>query len=529
MTNPLAILVAFSVVGCSADSVASQHPAFECPDGAINRTYEYRWQAFRRHCVKTPEGWVVTEFLPKVGWAGKYNTIVCPAGHHLREARWMHDGTIAADYARFWFGTNGVHRSKYCTWLGSAILDVVRVTGDEKLAVGLLDSIVGLFESWETNTVVCKTFPRGEPFPVGGDGKGMFTCTDDREGCELTLSGDGYRPLFNSAMYGEAKAIAEMARLANRPDLAARFSRKASAMERNIREKLWNSDVEFFTAMATNCIRSNVRELHGYAPWYFGMSLPDKASAWRQLLDENGFAAPFGLCFAERRASGFRIEYSGHPCQWNGPSWPFATSIALTGLAHALADNAAGSVGKDSFVHLLGQYAAQQIRKTEDGRTIPWVDENLDPFTGEWIARKILMDRGCKGERGEDYNHSTFADLVIAGLCGVHPHLDGVLELRPLIPEGWEYLKLQNVKVRGHMVSIYWDRFGSRYGKGAGFSVYADGRTVYWSNAPQRCHVLYDNAMQPVSMTAGGDGLLEDYAARMPRTFCGDRPCGRCG
>ena len=473
-----------------AAAPAGAVPKFECPDTAINRTYEYRWRAFGHHCDKTPDGWVITEFLPKVGWAGKYNTIVCPAGHHLREARWMHDTSVAADDARFWFSTNGVHRFKYCSWLGSSLLDVVRVTGDAKLAVDLLNPIVEMYESWETKPIFFKTFDEKDVFPMGGDGKGMFTSTDNREGSELSLSGDGYRPLFNSAMYGEAKAIVEIARMAKRPDLVARFSRKAEVLEKGILGKLWNQDVRFFTTVATNGLRNNVRELHGYAPWYFGMSLPEKASAWDQLLDEKGFAAPYGLCFAERRAKGFTISYEGHPCQWNGPSWPFATSIALTGLAHALADNTAGSLGKDAFARLLGQYAAQQVLKTKDGKTIPWVDENLDPFTGEWIARKMLKAAGAKGERGEDYNHSTFADIVIAGLCGVHPHLDGTLELRPLVPVSWDYLRLEDVKVRGRMISIYWDRTGGRYGKGAGFFVYADGEEVYRAGAPQNCRLF---------------------------------------
>ncbi len=470
-----------------AAAPAGAVPSFECPDDAINSTYEYRWQAFGRHCEKTPGGWVITEFLPKVGWAGKYNTIVCAAGHHLREARWMHDKTVASDCARFWFSTNAPHRAKYSTWLGSSLLDVVRVTGDFALATNLLDDVVALYDSWETQPVFFKTLDGTSVFPMGGDGKGMFTSTDDREGSEMSLGGDGYKPLFNSAMWGEAKAIVEIARLANRPDIAAKFSRKAETLEKGIREKLWNSEAGFFTTMTTNGVRGAVRELHGYAPWYFGMYLPEKADAWNQLVDENGFAAPFGLCFAERRAPGFKISCEGHPCQWNGPSWPFATSIALTGLAHALADNAAGLLGKAAYVKLLHQYAAQQVRKTEDGKAIPWIDENLDPFTGEWISRKMLKAAGAEGERGEDYNHSTFADLVIAGLCGVHPHLDGTLELRPLIPESWDCLRLENVKIHGRMVSLYWDRKGARYGKGAGFSVWSDGTEVFRAGAPTRC------------------------------------------
>ena len=470
-------------------------PAFECPDETINSTYAYRWQAFGRHCEKTPDGWVITEFLPPVRWAGKYNTIVCAAGHHLREARWMHDASVAADYARFWFSTNAPHRTRYSTWLGSSLLDVVRVTGDMALATNLLDGVVAAYDSWETQPVVFKSFDEKSTFPMGGDGKGMFTSTDNREGSELSLSGDGYRPLFNSAMYGEAKAIVEIARMAKRPDLVARFSRKAEILERGIREKLWNPQVGFFTTMTTNGVRGTVRELHGYAPWYFGMYLPEKANAWRQLLDDKGFAAPCGLCFPERRAPGFRIAYSGHECQWNGPSWPFATSIALTGLSHALADNAAGSLGKDSFVQLLHQYAAQQVRKTDDGKVIPWVDENLDPFTGEWISRKMLKTAGAEGERGEDYNHSTFADLVIAGLCGVHPNLDGSIDFRPLIPLDWEYMKLENVLVGGRLISMYWDPIGVCYGKGPGFTIWADGECVHRAGAPTRCRIFSSRPM----------------------------------
>ena len=484
-------------------------PSFDCPDADIVRTYEYRWRAFARHITVTPEGQVVTEFLPKVPWAGKYNTIVCPAGHHLREARWMHDPSVAADDARFWFGTNGVHRFKYSTWLASAILDVVRVTGETALATDLLDRMVETYETWEMKPILYDDFPRKGKVPMGGDGKGLFISTDNREGSEYSLGGSGYRPLFNSAMYGEARAISEIARLAGRADLAERFAAKAVVLEDGIKGRLWNPERDFFTTVRTDGMRTAVRELHGYAPWYFNMPLVGYGRAWEQLLDEKGFAAPLGLAFPERRAPGFKIAYSGHECQWNGPSWPFATSIALTGLAHAIAEGSSGSVGKEDFARLLKQYAAQQVRRTDDGRMIPWVDEDIDPFTGEWVSRKILKAKGATGERGEDYNHSTFADLVIAGLCGLHPRLDGSLELRPLIPDDWDYLKLEDVRIRGRRVSLYWDRTGSKYGKGAGFSVWADGKEVRRFGRPRSCLLFGDRVR-----TAGwGDGTAsrEDF------------------
>ncbi len=60
-------------------------------------------------------------------------------------------------------------------------------------------------------------------------------------------------------------------------------------------------------------------------------------------------------------------------------------------------------------------------------RSCPWIDEDLNPLTGDWIARSRLKiwQNGTwsaeKGgvERGKDYNHSTFCDLVITGLVGL--------------------------------------------------------------------------------------------------------------
>ena len=54
-------------------------PLFECPDKNIEEIYYFRWWTFRKHLKKTPEGFIVTEFLPDVSWAGKYNGICCPA------------------------------------------------------------------------------------------------------------------------------------------------------------------------------------------------------------------------------------------------------------------------------------------------------------------------------------------------------------------------------------------------------------------------------------------------------------------
>jgi hypothetical protein len=69
-------------------------------------------------------------------------------------------------------------------------------------------------------------------------------------------------------------------------------------------------------------------------------------------------------------------------------------------------------------------------------------------------------------------------DLVITGLAGLRPRGDDSLEVNPLVPEEWAWFALDDVAYRGRRVSIIWDRDGTRYHRGAGLSLYVDGRRV---------------------------------------------------
>lgn len=72
------------IPNCGAsDFLRKNIPFFECPDKELEKTYYFRWWTYRKHIKKTPDGFVITEFLPDVPWVGKYNTISCAANHHF--------------------------------------------------------------------------------------------------------------------------------------------------------------------------------------------------------------------------------------------------------------------------------------------------------------------------------------------------------------------------------------------------------------------------------------------------------------
>jgi predicted GH43/DUF377 family glycosyl hydrolase len=447
------------------DFLKDNIPLFDCPDNDLTEIYYFRWWTYRKHIKETPAGFIITEFLPPVGWAGKYNSISCAAGHHFHEGRWLSDPRYLDDYSRFWFRKGGEPR-RYSFWAAESLWARYLVTGDDQVIKELLPDLIANYEAWERDH---------------HDANGLFWQTDDRDGGELSLSGDGYRPTINSYMYGDAMAIASIARLAGRQDIAERFLAKAGDLKRLVQEKLWDPESRFFEVLprGDGSRLRPVREELGFTPWYFNLPDADKSIAWNQLMDTNGFRAPFGPTTAEQRNPGFRISYEGHECQWNGPSWPFATSVTLTALANLLDDFDQNTVSRDDYFDLLKTYARSQHRRLEDGRLIPWVDENLNPTNGDWISRTLLKQRGSEiPERGKDYNHSTYCDLVISGLVGLRPRPDDVVEVNPLAPLAWDYFCLDQVHYHGRRLTILWDKTGQHYGKGEGLRLLADGREI---------------------------------------------------
>jgi hypothetical protein len=469
--------------------LARNIPLFECPDQELEQTYYFRWWTYRKHLKQTPDGFIVTEFLPPVSWAGKHNSINCPAGHHFYEGRWLHEEQFLDDYSVFWFRQGGDPR-RYSFWAADALWARHRVTPNPALLTDLLPDLVANFEAWEQK--------RRDP-------NGLFWQVDGQDGMEVSIGGSGYRATINSYMYGDAVALAHIAALAGQADLAARFRAEAARIKQLVETRLWDETAQFFKvaprvdAPSQPLPLAGARELHGYTPWYFHLPEPRFAVAWKQLVDPEGFRAPFGPTTAEQRHPKFAVAYEGHECQWNGPSWPYATSITLTALANVLNDLPDPPLTRRDYFDTLRTYALSHRLKRADGTIVPWIDENLNPHTGDWIARTLLRQRQQKPvERGKDYNHSTFCDLIISGLVGLRPRADDVLEVNPLVPEGlWDYFCLDQVHYHGRAVTILFDKTGERYGRGKGLQVLVNGRRIAGSESLQRVTAPLPGKQEP--------------------------------
>ena len=172
-----------------------------------------------------------------------------------------------------------------------------------------------------------------------------------------------------------------------------------------------------------------------------------------------------------------------HECLWNGPVWPFATAQTLTAMIEYLQTAEQPAVTPADFTKLLLQYAYSH--RDEDGS--PYLDENMDPDTGIWLARSILREWGREDQtRGCHYNHSTFIDLVMTGICGIRPAADDKLVIRPL-GTSLDHFAVTDVRYHGHTVGIVWD-------KTEGLTVTLDGGKAYACAASDDVRVEIDLA-----------------------------------
>jgi len=489
------------------DFLKDNIPLFECPDPIIESTYYFRWWTYRKHIRQTEDGAVITEFLPEVPWAQKHNVITCPSGHHVREGRWLRKPEILREYMSY-------------------LLKLILSLNDRTYSYWAADSVWAFHllhpdSSWLENIYpdLCAYFERLQSWRIPGSA--LYHYCDMLDGMEHTAGGravteaddflfkvDAVRPSFNSYMFGDAIALSKIAKKLKAPEHAY-FESVATDLRREFQNRLWNTDLKFFTCLPEHFTSDtspiSVREQVGYIPWYFNLPESRKGyeQAWDQLMDPDGFYAPFGPTTCEQRHPFYRIEYfEGCNCQWNGPSWPFATSQTLTALANVLNSEAADQVDHESYFKTLKIYAhSHQFRESESVAEPPspfktgqpWIDENLDPQHGNWISRernKIFPNQ--IHEQGKDYNHSTFCDLIINGLIGIRPENE-TLVIHPLLPpDAWDWFCLENVPYQGKMLTVIWDKTGTKYNQAKGMTLQIDGFIRHTSNTLQRVELSFD-------------------------------------
>jgi len=497
----------------SRDSLAAQYfgadapwferniPLLEIDDPEIQEVYYYRWKLFRSHIREIgPQGNTVLEFLDNVPWARQpYTDLNDSASFHILEGRWLRDPSVVDNLIDHLY-TGGANDRHFSESIAAASYSSVLVTGDPSPALRHLDTMEHIYNLWDDHFDRQRNLYWVEPLldateytisSIDASGAGFTDTPSTDQNRNGFTGGYAFRPSINSYQYGNALAIAKLAGLAGKADVAIDYERRAEDIRAAVLTQLWNPSLRHFTdryqrstkfVTAGEFIRG--RELVGYLPWFYEMPPKDAASAeayggaWRHVVAGDELGGAHGLRTVEPSYPRYLVQYrydraTGQPeCQWNGPSWPFQTSQALTALANVLDDYPASGVTREDYLRLLRQYTEQHYLAPGH----PDLQEDYNPDTGKPIVGL---------PRSHHYAHSTYVDLILSGLIGIRPRADEVLEVDPLLPAGGAkderaigYFALEGLRYHGREVSVIYDADGSRYHIGRGLSVFVDGRLV---------------------------------------------------
>ena len=459
------------------DFLLQNAPRLYCPDKTIEQIFAFRSWTLRKHIKQTPVGLVLTEFLPPVPWAGIYNTINAPLFHHLNELRWFQNAGDFLSYIDLFLNGEG-RKYAYHTPALTAICDFCLATGHFSYLKENIESLERYFDGWEA---------------LHHTENGLYWSIDDNEATEYSISGTfpnlsrskGLRPLFNGCMYGDAVTLSSIEASIGRHEKATHYAEVAARIKKLMDEKMWDGtfykaihpadrDVDKPLTVKDIPEECNARELMSYVPWIYAMPDSDKCGCFAYLKDERVFLAKTGWATAEVTHPRFLYSANQHECLWNGYVWPFATSLTISAAIRLLKDYDQEVFTYDDLYDAILTYANMHTITDEKG-THPFIDEVMHPSAYRGTAREILEERlardgkGIK-DRGKDYNHSTFIDLVLRGILGIDPLADRPA-IRKEILEKWDYFRLENLPFKGKTYTIIYDKTGTVYSSGAGLQI----------------------------------------------------------
>jgi hypothetical protein len=450
-------------------------PFFECSDKDIEKVYYYRWKLYKAHLRNVgPDSFVVTEFINHVPWdRDPYCTINAASMHHIYEGRWLKDDRYMNGYINNLFQDGGNDR-RYSESVADAAWQRFLVNGDTAFLVSQLDSMKTVFDAWKDHYDSSKQLYY---IPAMPDATEYTIASIDASGGKAGFDGgDAFRPTINSYLVANAMAISRIAVMKGDLQTSRAYRAKAEALRNNIRQNLWNDSLEHFCDRYKqdnafvhywNFIRG--RELAGMIPWSFNVPADEAkyAAAWKHVTDTNYLLGPYGFRTNEPSYEYYFKQFvyfdGKRGSQWNGPSWPYQSSLVLTGMANLLNNYSHHAVTNSDYLRLLRLFTKQHILPDS---TINLV-ENYDPNLGGPIVFYYWSNH---------YNHSSYNNLVISGLCGIRPSAGDTLTIHPLVDESIDYFFLDGVKYHGHAISVVYDRDGKRYHMGKGLSVFVDGK-----------------------------------------------------
>ncbi len=490
-------------------------PDFDCDDADMVKCWYYRFYLLRKNLSEPGVGRLPgpcfyegrSHRMPKTpyqpsGW--EFSRLI-PLSVPLQamDARWMKDGKAARDALRALsrcldengiFAVTGVDecRKEYAHFAAWALYQCFLLHG----GVDWVREVLPAFKTDARN--VYESAKKDDSLQIerthaltGKEYQPSFWFfTRDCFPRRVRPAREGYTPLkrVDRSIYAYLNftALARLCALCGDGD-GAYFSAEAEKIKGDVLGKMWEPVSRcFYDLHHETDEKAFVKNIVAVYPLWAEITEEVHLPVFDYLLSPqyfslgSGFASAAADCPVFSADGGWRGDYfkGPHGCMWNGPSWPYATGIALDALARQSKKH--GHRYDGAFEKHLKEYTRQHFRAGYGDQ--PCLVEFYDSRTGEALSEEA------------DYSHSFYIDLIVRHLAGIEPGERGLI-FHPLRTER-EYFSLRGLRVREHTVDVYYQReAGRRFAEyQAGYTVLVDGLERFRGAAPVNVPLFHDGA-----------------------------------
>ncbi|WP_433532247.1 discoidin domain-containing protein [Micromonospora sp. CA-263727] len=475
---------------------AQDVPYINVPDPALEKAIVYRWWGERYNSLDANASGHVYQYPTTIEGVNLYqNAVALTQPMHLQDTKWLRTpylpygqilniGELSGSSAFLDSPGHTSWNNHYSQYIGTAGLEAYNVHGGgkeiaRKFANYFEGDGVGQLEHYDGNND--KLIAYDTNYMPGNDADAITFGYP-----KSNASAPGARTIErpeSAYVWGAFDAARQLYEISDADQAKVdEMTTNADAIRDEILDRLWSPDMRMFLAAtshgATSAASSNGRA--NPLPVSARNLIPAKESNLYDIYAENLIPADQW----QKYVDGFRFLTYGD----NFPIFPFYT-------ANQYDRSAYGIGGSNNFSNInftvqyrgvrsaLRHYDPEQkyVTPAYAKRLLDWMAWSIYPSADMRVANQAEYysnwNATAKTYNRNNPNHIMLGNMnyiFIEDMAGIQPRSDDKIELWP-IKFGYDHFMANNLRYHGQDVTIVWDPDGSKYGLGAGYSLFLNG------------------------------------------------------
>ncbi|GAA4471864.1 Ig-like domain-containing protein [Phytohabitans houttuyneae] len=476
---------------------AQDVPYIDVPDPALEKAIVYRWWGERYNSLDANASGYAYQYPTTIEGVNLYqNSVALTQPMHLQDTKWLRTpylpygqilniGELSGSSAFLDSPGHTSWNNHYSQYIGTAGLEAYNVHGGgkdvaSKFAHYFEGDGAGQLEHYDGNNDKLIAYdtnymPGNDAdaitfgFPKANAGAPGARTIERPESAYVWGAFDAARQLYQIGGAEQAK-VDQMAASAN-------------GIRDAVLGRLWSPDTRMFLAGtshgATSAATSNGRA--NPLPESARTLIPSKESNLYDVYAQN--LIPFDQW--QTYVDGFRFLTYGD----NFPIFPFYTANQYDRAAYGI-----GGSNNFSNINFTVQYRGVRSALRHYDPEQKYINPAYAKRLLDWMAWSIYPNADLRAPNQAEYysnwnptaktynrnnpNHVMLGNMnyiFIEDMAGIQPRSDDKIELWP-ITFGYDHFMANNLRYHGQDVTIVWDPDGTKYGLGAGYSLFVNGQ-----------------------------------------------------